>query len=77
MDSDLEKHYLNRSLHTDDEIADMNTDGLLNILDVVLLVGEILQPGGLTSSQLAAADMNADGVINVIDVVLLVNYILV
>jgi hypothetical protein len=58
-------------------LGDINFDGTLDVLDVVILVGEILQPGGLTSSQLAAADMNADGVINVIDVVLLVNYILV
>jgi hypothetical protein len=57
-------------------LGDINFDGALDVLDVVLLVGEILQPGGLPPSQLSAADMNADGVINVIDVVLLVNDIL-
>jgi len=57
-------------------LGDINFDGTLDVLDVVILVGEILQPGGLTSSQLAAADMNGDGVINVVDVVLLINYIL-
>ena len=38
--------------------------------------GEILQSGGLSQSQLAAADINGDGVLNVVDVVLLVNMVL-
>ena len=57
-------------------LGDINYDGGQDVLDVVLLVGEILQSGGLSSSQLAAADMNGDGVLNVVDVVLLVNLVL-
>ena len=57
-------------------LGDINYDGSQDILDVVLLVGEILQSGGLTQSQLAAADINGDGVLNVVDVVLLVNIVL-
>ena len=48
----------------------------MDVLDVVLQVNGILQPGSLTSAQQSAADVNGDGVLNVIDVVLLVNIIL-
>ena len=57
-------------------LGDINFDDSLDVLDVVLLVGEILQAGGLTPSQLIAADMDGNGVINVIDVVLLVNAVI-
>jgi acetyl esterase/lipase len=52
--------------------GDINTDGDLNILDVVLLVNIIL---GIENTS-AIADMNNDGVINILDVVILVNQIL-
>jgi hypothetical protein len=57
-------------------LGDINFDESIDVLDVVLLVSEILQSGGLTPSQLIAADMDGDGIINVIDVVLLVNAVL-
>ncbi|MBC8255823.1 MAG: hypothetical protein H8E85_00760 [Candidatus Marinimicrobia bacterium] len=51
--------------------GDVNGDGDLNVLDVVSLVGFILN-GEFDSS----ADVNEDGLINVLDVVSLVNIIL-
>ena len=56
--------------------GDVNADGILNILDVVLLVGEVLNPGDFTDSQLASGDLNNDGLLNILDVVMLVNIIL-
>ena len=53
-------------------IGDINGDGDLNVLDVVLLVGVILNDGDVT----AACDVNGDGVLNVLDIVQLVNLIL-
>ena len=47
-------------------------DGALNVLDVVSLVGVILNGGNET----AACDVNGDGEINILDVVSLVNLIL-
>ena len=49
-----------------------NYDGLLNILDVVLIVAMILdnQPEDLV------ADINGDGGINIQDIILLINIIL-
>ena len=55
------------------EYGDSNSDGTLNVLDVVILVDYILNPDG---SEFPQADMNQDGLINVIDVVTLVNVVL-
>ena len=52
--------------------GDINADGYINVLDVVSLVGVILNGGNET----AACDVNGDGEINILDVVSLVNLIL-
>ena len=59
-------------------IGDINFDGAIDILDVVVQVNAILSGAGeeLSSSEFTAADFNSDGILNVIDVVLLVNSIL-
>ena len=51
--------------------GDLNGDGLLNVLDVVVMVNLILS-GDVTDG----ADMNGDGSCNVLDIVILVNLIL-
>jgi len=51
--------------------GDLNDDGVLNILDVVLMVNMVLGDGYDES-----ADMNGDGIINVLDIVTLINAIL-
>jgi uncharacterized protein (TIGR02145 family) len=50
----------------------MNTDGLLNILDVIILVNWILDD----EPYIEYGDLNDDGYNNIIDIVLLVNWIL-
>ena len=52
-------------------VGDVNADGLVNILDVVLLVNMVL-----SDEYNASSDLNNDGVINILDVVVLVNTIL-
>ena len=54
-----------------DVLGDSNGDGVLNILDVVILVNIILAAGDAE-----CADINGDGTLNILDVVLLVNVIL-
>ena len=58
------------------QIGDINEDGTLNILDIVLLVDWILSNTSLTDLETTNADMNEDGFVNVIDIVVLVNTIL-
>ena len=52
--------------------GDLNGDGILNILDVVVLVNIVL--GG--SEPIDAGDLNGDGIINVLDIVALIEIIL-
>jgi len=51
--------------------GDLNLDGILNVLDVVLMVNMVLGNGYDES-----ADMNGDEIINVLDIVTLINAIL-
>ena len=53
-------------------LGDINSDNIINVLDVVLLVNLIIN----NSNYMLQADLNTDSVINVLDVVLLVNIIL-
>ena len=56
--------------------GDVNEDGLLNILDVVLVIGFIIGNNEFSEEEISSSDINADGTINVLDVVLLVNAVL-
>lgn len=57
-------------------LGDVNGDTILNILDVVTIVGFIMGTIDLDSPYDIAADMNTDGIVNVLDIVILVNFIL-
>ena len=54
--------------------GDVNGDGVLNVLDVIMLVNMVL-PGGEVD-YIEAGDMNQDGVLDILDVVALVNLVL-
>ena len=60
------------SLHGSIFLGDLNSDGELNILDIVILANLVLS--GDNSN--AAGDLNQDGSQNILDIVLLVNIIL-
>ena len=57
-------------------LGDVNGDEIINVLDVVSVVGHIMESNLLQPPYDQAADLNEDGVINVLDVVGLVNIIL-
>ena len=54
--------------------GDVSGDGILNVVDVVSIVGYIL--GNSADLDVCAADINEDGIVNVIDVVAIVGIIL-
>ena len=56
-------------------LGDINLDSLINVLDIVTLVGVIVGGESLEGQSLINADVNQDDLINVLDVVLLVNQI--
>ena len=56
--------------------GDVTQDGLVNVLDVVMLVNWILSGTSLTDLETSIADMTNDGLVNVLDIVALVNTIL-
>ena len=72
-----------QSLHTNDvcieteglpvDPGDLNIDGSLDVLDIVILVNMIL---GVEDPNYAIGDMDQDGVLTVLDVILLINSIL-
>ncbi len=55
-------------------IGDLNGDGKIDVLDVVLLMQIILQLTELDEEALARADVNKDGKINVVDVTLILQF---
>ena len=59
-----------------DLYGDVNFDGTLNVLDVVEIVGFVLNTTTPTEEQLLTGDMNQDGILNILDVISLVSEII-
>ena len=57
-------------------LGDVNNDGVLNVLDIILVVNIIMEQHTPNDYELWAADANEDGNINVMDIVLIVGMIL-
>ena len=57
-------------------MGDVNEDGQVNIIDVVLTVNIVLGIITPTPSQEWAADFNEDGTVNILDAIMIVNFIL-
>ena len=66
-------NYLNQFIYT---LGDLNSDELVDILDIILIVNSILGTIDLSPLQFLAADLNENGLINVLDIIQLVNLIL-
>ena len=57
-------------------LGDINVDGSVNILDVVIIVNFILDSQTPSDAEFIASDLNSDETLNVLDIVQLVNLIL-
>ena len=74
------EEYTSNEDETDEDLTsllgDINNDGTINVVDVVMLVNFILETTTGTSEQLDVADYNEDGTVNVVDIVNIVHEIL-
>ena len=57
-------------------LGDINYDGLINVLDAVLIINFIIYIENPTNEQFIASDINNDTSLDVLDVVLLINLII-
>ena len=56
--------------------GDVNSDGSINIQDIVLIINYIFDSENPTPNQFDLADMNDDGILNILDVILIVDQII-
>jgi len=56
--------------------GDVNSDGIVNVLDIVSTVNFVLGANTPSADEQCAADTNSDGIINVLDIVSIVNLVL-
>ena len=56
--------------------GDANNDQLINISDILILIGLITGSQIMSENQLYAVDMNSDSTINIQDIIIIVNIIL-
>ena len=56
--------------------SDINDDGIINIMDIIMVVNIIIGQIIPTDLEICAADSNSDGVINIIDIIEIVNTII-
>ena len=62
--------------YNDVVLGDINGDGIINILDVIVEINIVLGAVDPTPQQESAGDLNADGTIDILDIISLVNLIL-
>ena len=56
--------------------ADINSDGIVDILDIVQTINIAMGFMDPTDQQLCAADVNSDGIVDILDIVLMVNIVI-
>ena len=66
-------NYLDNFMYTP---GDVNSDDLIDVLDLVIVMNYILGSTELTTTQNLASDLNEDGIINIQDIIILINIIL-
>ena len=58
------------------DFGDLNSDNIVNILDVIVTVNYLIGHIDLSTVQQQNADMNLDGNINVLDILMIVDLVL-
>ena len=55
--------------------GDVNNDDIINIQDIIIIIGFILGSMTPTENQLFIGDINFDGIIDILDIVVIINII--
>ena len=58
------------------ELGDVNFDGIINVMDIIILIDFILDWSEPTEQQYFLSDIYPDGELNIMDVVMLVDMVL-
>ena len=58
------------------QMGDINTDAVVDISDIIMIVAYIIDETPFTESEQFVADMNMDGIINILDIMTMVYFIL-
>ena len=61
---------------TDDCAGDFNTDGALNVSDIIIAISFILEEASPSDCDITVGDLNGDGTVNILDVIPIVEAIL-
>ena len=81
----MDEFIINTSMHelgacyfsgVSDPLGDLNQDGFINVIDIVMVVDFILSMQDPTDIELLLADLNSDEMIDVVDVVMIIDIIL-
>jgi hypothetical protein len=59
-----------------DLYGDVNFDSSIDVTDIVIMVGFVLNSATPTDEQFLTADMNQDGIVNILDIIQVVSEIL-
>ncbi|WP_223115208.1 dockerin type I domain-containing protein, partial [Pseudomonas syringae] len=63
-------------LNDSDIMGDVSQDEIVNILDIIQMVGYILETNNFSQDQILLGDLNSDSVVDILDIIGLVNMIL-
>ena len=74
--NDARTGYIEFSASSSCIAADVNNDGIIDILDIVQTINIVMNFVDPTSNQECAADVNGDGIIDILDIVQMVNIVI-
>ena len=57
-------------------MGDLNTDGIVNVIDIILIVNYVIENENFSNEEINIADINLDGIVNVIDIIIFITLIL-
>ena len=55
--------------------GDINSDDIINVQDIIIMIGFILDTIIPNDNQLFIGDLNFDGIVDILDIVLIINII--